>query len=243
MSWNVQQRDCLSWMRALATESIDLIITDPAYESLEKWRKIGTTTRLKQSKGSSNEWFPIFPNERFPEFFQECARVLKRNTHLYVFCDQETGFYIKPIAEAIGFKFWKAITWNKMARGMGYHYPTQTEWIMFFEKGKRRLNTNKQTDFFDFPIDEDPAECGGPDVINASRVRGYPTEKPVSVIMPLIFHSSDEGDLVIDPFTGSGSCGEAALRLRRHFYGCDLESKAVLLATDRLTKTEKEMAP
>ena len=72
--------DAVEWLRTLPSKSIDLVITDPAYESLEKHRAVGTTTRLKHSKSSSNDWFEIFPNARFGELFQEVFRVLKRNT-------------------------------------------------------------------------------------------------------------------------------------------------------------------
>jgi site-specific DNA-methyltransferase (adenine-specific) len=61
--------DAVAWLRDLPSESVDLVVTDPAYESLEKHRAIGTTTRLKHSKASSNDWFTIFPNNRFPEPF------------------------------------------------------------------------------------------------------------------------------------------------------------------------------
>jgi hypothetical protein len=94
--------------RSLAPGSVDLLITDPPYESLEKHRAIGTTTRLKHSKASRNDWFTIFPNARFPELFEAAYRALKRDAHL-VFCDAETKFVAKPIGEAAGFKFRKAI--------------------------------------------------------------------------------------------------------------------------------------
>ena len=58
-------RDAVEWLQQLPSESVDLLITDPAYESLEKHRAIGTTTRLKHSKASSNDWFHVFPNARF----------------------------------------------------------------------------------------------------------------------------------------------------------------------------------
>src|SRR6187397_2749067 len=99
--------DAVGWLREQPAESIDLLITDPAYESLEKHRAIGTTTRLRHSKSSSNDWFQIFPNARFPELFREIYRVLRRHSHFYLFCDSETMFVAKPIAEAAGFKFWK----------------------------------------------------------------------------------------------------------------------------------------
>ncbi len=103
--FSLSPMDAVDWLRSLDAESLDLVITDPPYESLEKHRAVGTTTRLKKSKASSNEWFSIFPNSRFEELFKEVYRTLKRDTHFYLFCDQETMFVAKPIAEAVGFKF------------------------------------------------------------------------------------------------------------------------------------------
>lgn len=210
--------DAVEWLRTLPDECVDLIITDPAYESLEKHRKIGTTTRLKNSKASSNEWFPIFPNSRFPEFFAELYRVLRDNRHLYMFCDQETMFVAKPLAEAAGFKFWKPLIWDKVSIGMGYHYRARYELILFFEKGKRKLRN-----------------LGIPDIITAKRVRGgYPTEKPVGVSELLIEQSTNRGELVIDPFMGSGSAGVAAIGAGCNFTGTDVSAKAIELTAGRL---------
>jgi DNA modification methylase len=112
-SFELQQSDAVAFLRTLPTESVDLVVTDPAYESLEKHRAVGTTTRLKVSQGSSNPWFAVFPNVRFGELFEEVHRVLKRDTHFYLMCDQETAFIAKPIAEQAGFKFWKPLVWDK----------------------------------------------------------------------------------------------------------------------------------
>jgi site-specific DNA-methyltransferase (adenine-specific) len=216
----VSQLDAVTWLRSLAPESVDLIVTDCAYESLEKHRAVGTTTRLKVSAGSSNEWFPIFRNERFPELFAEMYRVLKRNAHLYFYCDQETMFVAKPVGEAAGFMFWKPIVWDKVTMGMGYHYRARYELVLFFEKGKRKLH-----------------DLGVSDVITCKRVRnGYPTEKPVEVSKVLIGQSSEPSDLVIDPFMGSASIGVAALELGRQFAGTDVADSAVKLATERLAR-------
>lgn len=199
--------DAIELLRRIPDESIDLLVTDPAYESLEKHRKVGTTTRLKVSDGSSNVWFPIFPNDRFPAFFAQAYRVLRRNSHAYVYCDQETMFHVKPIAEAAGFKFWKFLVWDKARIGMGYHYRAQHEVILFLEKGKRKL-----------------ADLGMADVIREPRiVGGFPTEKPVRVSHVLITQSSSPGDVVVDPFMGSASVGEAALRAGRRFIGGDIQ--------------------
>ncbi|WP_434663500.1 DNA-methyltransferase [Aeromonas sp. NJAU223] len=207
---NLFCNDAVSWLSTLADASVDLVITDPPYESLEKHRKIGTTTRLKVSDGSNNQWFDIFPNERFESLFLELYRVLKKNSHFYLFCDQETMFYVKPIAEKVGFKFWKPIVWNKMAIGMGYHYRAKYEFILFFEKGKKKLN-----------------DLGIPDVLECKRVhRGYPTEKPVPLLEVLISQSSSHGDLIVDPFFGSGSTLVAAKNLGRRAMGCDISKSA-----------------
>ncbi|MBF4295615.1 site-specific DNA-methyltransferase, partial [Vibrio anguillarum] len=88
----------MTWLKTIESNSVDLVITDPPYESLEKHRKIGTTTRLKNSKSSSNQWFEIFPNKRFEELISEIYRIMKKNSHFYLCCDQETMFVIKPIA-------------------------------------------------------------------------------------------------------------------------------------------------
>lgn len=213
--------DAVTWLSTLEDESVDLMITDPPYESLEKYRKIGTTTRLKVSKSSNNAWFDIFPNERFESLFTEIYRVLKNNSHFYLFCDQETMFVIKPIAEKVGFKFWKPIVWDKVCMGMGYHYRARYEFILFFEKGKRKLN--------DLSI---------PDVITCKRVyRGYPTEKPVELMETLILQSSQPSELVVDPFFGSGATLFAALNLNRLCLGCDLSDSAHQHLDNRLASS------
>jgi site-specific DNA-methyltransferase (adenine-specific) len=215
----LSQTDANKFLKDLPDESIDLIVTDPAYESLEKHRKVGTTTRLKQSKSSSNEWFPIFPNRRFPRFFKECFRVMSKNSHLYVFCDDETMFVIHPIAVALGFKFWKKLVWDYKHIGMGYHWRARHQNILFFEKGKRKLNNLSE-----------------PDVLECVRIKkGYPTEKPVEINERLIANSTQPGDLVCDPFMGSGAAGVASVNLGRRFCGNDVSDLSISMATTRLS--------
>lgn len=222
-AFGLVQADAVEWLRTLAADSVDLAITDPPYESLEKHRATGTTTRLTHSKSSSNNWFTIFPNARFPELFAELYRVLRRGSHLYLFCDAATMFVAKPLGEAEGFKFWKPIVWDKTTIGMGYHYRARHEFVLFFEKGKRRLN-----------------DLGVADVIEVPRIRnGYPTEKPVAVADILVKQSSSMGELVIDPFVGAGSTGLAALQNGRRFLGADVSAEALEIADGRLSALRK----
>jgi site-specific DNA-methyltransferase (adenine-specific) len=230
----IEQKDAVQWLAGLPANYADLIVTDPAYESIEKHRRVGTTTRLKISDGSSNPWFPSFPNARFPELLRELYRVLKSNSHFYMFCDEETMFLVKPIAEEMGFRFWNFIVWDKQTMGMGYHYRKQKELILFFEKGKRRLNN-----------------LGIPDVLSCPRVpRGkrtdefptYPAEKPIEISQMLIKQSTKEGQLVIDPFMGSATVGMAAILEHRQFRGCDISARAMAYAAHYLDTAQLVMA-
>lgn len=211
--------DAVAFLKGLPDEAVDLVITDPPYESLEKHRAVGTTTRLKHSKSSSNDWFAIFPNARFHELFVEIHRVLAPDGHFYLFCDAETAFIAKPFGEQAGFKFWKPIVWDKVQIGMGYHYRCRYEFVLFFEKGKRRLN-----------------DLGIADVLPFKRVRnGYPTEKPMELLEVLVGQSSTPGEIVLDPFMGSGSTGAAAVRHGRHFIGNDIAEDSLARVRERLT--------
>ncbi|MCX4241126.1 DNA-methyltransferase [Paraliomyxa miuraensis] len=216
--FSLAEDDAVAWLRRLGDASVDLVITDPPYESLEKHRAVGTTTRLKHSKASSNDWFRIFPNARFGELFEELYRVLRNDRHFYLFCDHETAFIAKPVGEAAGFRFWKPLIWDKVAIGMGYHYRARYEMILFFEKGKRKLD-----------------DLGIPDILQAKRIlRGYPTEKPVELSEILVGQSTRPGELVLDPFMGSGSVGAAAVGAGRDFVGCDIAHEAVEVTRRRL---------
>ena len=224
-SFQVYCQDAVEWLRTLPDQSVDLIITDPPYESLEKYRKRGTTTRLKHSKSSSNDWFAIFPNARFAELFAELFRVLRHDRHLYMLCDAATMFVAKPIAEAAGFLFWKPLVWDKVEMGMGYHYRARHEFVLLFEKERRKRKGKKRL-MNDFAVT---------DIITANRVhRGYPTEKPVELLRVLVAQSTQRGEFVIDPFMGVGSAGVAAIELGRRFAGNDIVPDAVLKAAARM---------
>lgn len=200
------QADARQILPQLNAESVDLIITDPPYASLDKHRARGTTTRLQRG------WFNTIPNDEFAGIFAQLYRVLKKNAHLYVFCDDETRRAFIPLAEAAGFTYWKSLVWDKARIGMGYHYRAQHEYILFFEKGKRPLN-----------------DLGVPDVLRVVGARGddlYPTQKPVDLLTVLLRQSSAPGEIVLDPFAGSGATGIAAQLTGRVFVGIDTEDAA-----------------
>jgi len=228
--------DAMAGLKDLSDASVDLIITDPPYDTLEKWRDMGTTTRLKESKASSNKWFPVVPPGFFELFFQECFRVLKKNTYLFVFCDDDTRYNIDPYIRGSGFMRRKALIWEKVgasdkvlcqkcgevfeerrpgAPGMGYPFRSCYEVIYFAQKAKRKSPEDKTMR----------------DVLKAPILKGntfWPTEKPLELIQKLIAQSSVEGDLVLDPFAGSGSTLVAAYTMGRRFLGFDIQQDGQL---------------
>jgi site-specific DNA-methyltransferase (adenine-specific) len=219
--------DAFGWLRNLPDESVDLVITDPPYESLEKHRATGTTTRLSKSKASSNEWFGVIPNAQLLDLCTEFYRVLKPKTHAYVFCDDETSDSLKQVGTQAGFYCWKRLVWDKMALGMGYHYRAKYEFILFFEKGRSKWVPEPGKLFHGTRQLKDRSV---PDVLAVKRIKhadAYPTEKPAELVETLLLNSSEEGDLVIDPFMGSGVVGDMALRNSRYFWGCDIAQESI----------------
>ena len=214
--------DAFDLLRSLGPESVDLVITDPPYESLQLHRARGTTTRL------TTNWFVTVPNEKLPELLREVYRVLRPDRHFYLFCDEVTADVIKHQQGVVtsprltngarrcssGFVYWKEIVWakttldgGKIRGGTGYHYRASCERILFFEKGKRALN-----------------DLGIPDVLMAPRPQvAGPAVKPAAVVGTLVLQSSSEGELVIDPFCGSGVVGVEARRQKRRFLLGDLD--------------------
>ncbi len=134
---HLQLVDALQGLMALPDESVDLVVTDPPYVSLEKHRNRGTTTRLKVSKASSNEWFETIPNHYLVGLFTELYRVLRKERHAYIFCDDETLQLVWQIAESEGFYPWKALTWVKtLEAGAAIDYTR----LKFLPNGKLDLD-------------------------------------------------------------------------------------------------------
>lgn len=201
----VYNTDALNWLTSVPDESVDVIVTDPPYWTLDRWRNVGTTTRLggHRNKGEQRDemFFPTIDYAYLWETFLELDRVLKLDGHLYMFCDD----YIAPILlnwvrEAQGeHRFGEAhmLIWDKVNQGMGYHYRRRYECIIFAWReprdGVRGFQKRKLRDL------------GMADVFQYKRVtNGYPTEKPPGLVGQLVSQSARIGDTLLDPFAGSG---------------------------------------
>lgn len=238
----LESMDALVWLREFDDGCVDFSLQDPAYSSLEKHRKRGTTTRLKKSKSSNNAWFPVVSNAYLHVLMHELYRVHRKNSHCYVMCDEETLMHIVPYAKEAGWTFWKSVIWDRGRLGMGYHYRNQTERIAFFEKGKLKLNDLSIPDILQVDSVRSTCRCEHEEEVygecgTCGNYRAYPTEKPVELLEVFLLQSSEEGEFCIDTFMGSGSTMEAAVKNGRLFMGTDLNNAP---ARDRALKLKAD---
>ena len=236
-AYRVDQCGALAWLAEWPDHSVDLVITDPAYESLNRHRKRGKTTRLTGGKGAAKagaaSWFKTIPNSAYKPLAREWARVLKPSGCLVLFGDDETQSFtaIPALVEAgwapIGpgsTTYYREVIWDKVRIGMGYGTRRQHERVIVW----RRPHA--------WAWQENPDYDGGfASIQSCPPVRGgYPTEKPMELLARLVRQFSRPGDLVIDPFCGSGSSGQAALATGRSWAGADISTNAVALTRERL---------
>jgi len=200
----------------------DCIVTDPPYWTLDKWRSVGTTTRL----GGNNDpekrsgWFDTIDEKELWELMLESHRLLKPNCHAYIMGDGQVLRWLLGYSEEAGFTNYKPLVWDKVNQGMGYHYRCRHEFFVMFDKGKNRKLNSFST----------------PDVWTVPMIRGgYPTEKPVAIMEIPILHSTQAGELVFDPFMGGGSLLVAAQRHGRRAIGIDKSEEACEIAAKRLS--------
>ena len=211
MKIELYQKDALDFLEGIPDESVDVIVTDPPYWTLDKWRKMGTTTRLGGNRVEENQrpemFFETVDQNYLWQVFLELDRVLKLDGHLYIFCDDIVApillNWIREARDEHRFGEAHMLIWDKVNQGMGYHYRRRYECIVFAwrEKrdGVRKFEKRKL------------ANLGMADVFQYKRiVNSYPTEKPVDLIRDLITQSARPGNTLLDPFSGSGVLGAAA---------------------------------
>lgn len=242
----VIEADCDIALRWMPDSTINLTITDPAYESLERHRAKGTTTRLKDSKASSNAWFDTYPNENYWSLFPELHRLHAPNSHCYVFCDSETEHVIisgrnpywrkndkelqkmlkalpdLPSRPTIDWTVWPPLTWVKTKQG--WVDDELSDAAIRAGMGYHWRRSDERILFLEkgkrklHNLSEPNILCG-----TRAGKGDYPTQKPASVVSRLIKNSSDPDDLVLDVFAGSGVVGFEALKLGRRAILIDLD--------------------
>lgn len=217
MSYKLYQGDCLQIMDEIATNSVDLIVTDPPYLMNYQSNRRKKTDRFDKIMNDKDNYNLI------QEYFQKCNRIMKDNTAIYSFCSWHNIDFFKPEFEKY-FKLKNILIWNKNNHGTGDlkgSYAPKYEFILFGHKGRTLLRGKRIPDVID--CDKIP-----------SKKLTHPTEKPQELLEIFIEQSSDKGDIIFDGFMGTGSCGIAAVNLDRSFIGIELNANYFEVAQNRI---------
>lgn len=220
----IYRKDAIEFLKALPAESVDLIVTDPAYSGMNQRLQLGKGRIIGayKEKATSGKWFEEFHDtpENYDAFLSECYRVLKNDRHIYIMFDSYSLLSLAPLVRDV-FEVKNIVVWDKVNIGMGHHFRRRHEFIVFASKGKRSLNAKTI-----------------PDVWRVKRVAAfkYPTQKPTEIFECMLAASAEKNFLVCDPFLGSGSSAIAALRRGCRFIGSDISSRAVSVAAERIAR-------
>ena len=209
-------------LEAFPDKCMDCVITDPPYLVGYVSRRTAITKVNRKYPGDDYQSRSVVK-----KVLEECKRIMKDNSAIYVFSsDMHLDFYLHIVNKLFWFKnvlVWKKNNWA--AGDLQCSYGKQCEFIIYANKGKRRLN-----------------EIGGHQrhisILEYPRVppkqRLHSQEKPVSLLTWLLMVSTDFGDTVLDPFCGSGSLGVACQNLGRQFIGIEIDKDVFDIAHSRL---------
>ena len=207
--------DSVEVMSGLEDKSVDLIIADPPYFLPAKHYDTRKYFARSLSDLSILEYF-------FRGVFKEITRVLKDEGFIYIFCDGQSYpvFYVQLYPHV---KSLRPLIWDKLTSINGYSWRHQHEIILFAEMPKAPVIPTGDGDILKY---------------RAVRVneREHPAEKPINLISALIEKSTNNNDIIIDPFTGSGTTLIASERLKRNSIGIEISKEYCELSYKRLTK-------
>ena len=191
------------------------------------------------------------------ERLEQCWRVLKPTGSIYLHCDWHAGHYLKVMMdEVFGYNnFQNEVVWYYTAGARGKHnWARKHDTILFYTKSNKWIfNWKDVAEPFEsgmtewrytkggqkgkeMPIGRVPADVFQIQILNtmADERLGYPTQKPEALLEKIIKASSNEGDLVLDPFCGCGTTIAVAKRLKRNFIGIDISRTACDVMNKRL---------
>lgn len=250
--------DCIEIMKKeIDKDSIPLIFADPPYNLSGKSLNLANNTTGGAFYKVNEDWdtydykdYVLFTRNWLKASFN----VLTPNGSIYISCTQHNIGEILFIAKELGFKLNNIITWyktNSMPNITKRTFTHATEFVCWFVKGKnwifnyeqmKKFNPNKtkegnekqMRDFLDFielPIVQ------GKERIKAENNRAaHPTQKPEKLLELIILASSNENDVVLDPFFGTGTTGFVAQKLKRKWIGIELHSEYNNISKKRINE-------
>jgi site-specific DNA-methyltransferase (adenine-specific) len=218
--------DALQVMGGISDSSIDLILTDPSYGI--DYQSNRRTLRNKLPKLMSD----TYDHSRWllRQFLPEAYRVLKPGSHLYIFNRWDVyPFFFNEVQKA-GFTIKNCLVWAKNNHGSGDLYGAyayQHEFCIFSRKdGTPRLLRGKRTS----------------DMLNYQKVSSsnllHATQKPLRMLLAVVEKSTEPGEVVLDPFCGSGSACKAAYLLGRRYIGIDCDPEVIAVARENMEVLE-----
>ena len=225
----IYNEDCLEGMKKIPDGSIDLIVTDPPYKIVAG----GCTNKQNATSGILNRKNNVVRNGtlfqhneiKFSEWIPQVYRILKDNSHCYIMVNGRNLSELQSECNKAGFTYQNLLVWNKGNLTPNKWYMNQCEFILMLRKGKAKNINNMGTSTL----------LNVPNIIGNKQ---HPTEKPIELIKILIENSSNPGDIVLDPFLGSGTTAVAAVNTGRYYIGFELDEKYFDIACQRLDEVE-----
>lgn len=221
----IYMENCLEGLKDIDTESIDLIVTDPPYICAAENAKTGLGPRK-----FLNEINPIsYGINEEKKFLEECMRVMK-NPNIYIWCSVSQ---MRSYMDFFGDYDCSAdiLMWHKTnpIPLCNNKYLSDTEYCLFFHKNAKLYGDYESSKkYWITTINKED-----------KRKYGHPTVKPLNIIESIIRNSSRPGDVVLDPFLGSGTTAVAAVNTDRKYIGFEIEPTYYSTAHARINATQR----
>ena len=213
--------DCLEVMKGIPDKAVDLVLTDPPYGVNYEGGQFhsGDVNIKREREKLANDTVNVYP-----ELFKEAYRLLKDGSGgAYIFYADSLSEYVYPPTP---FEKYQMLIWGKSnARyaAMMARYKHNFEPFIWCQKPPSKWN-GKSTETSLWWM-----EANGKNDL-------HPTQKPIGVINRMIQNSTNEGDIVLDPFLGSGTTAVACKALNRQFIGIEINPKYCEIAQRRLAQ-------
>ena len=218
--------DCMEVMQSLPNESIDLICTDPPYKLTSRGSS-GTMSGYWTNKLTMQG--KIFNNNNIDiaQYLPEFYRILKANAHCYIMCNNLNLPHFFDVIGKSDFNFVKLLVWDKQSKICGRYYMGQVEHIFMLRKGKDKpINDCSRSDLLSFSNFNREKDKDGNNL--------HDSIKPIPLMQCMIENSTQDGELVLDPFIGSGTTALACMRSKRHYIGCEIDPQYYKVALKRI---------
>ncbi len=202
----------------------DLLATDPPYKltSGGKSKAPGTMSGKFSAEAYSNDGEFVPCDITWSDMASPLFRALKENADAYVMANDKNVFPAEDAFIAAGFKLHNLLAWDKVKATSNRWYMKNLEFTLYLWKGIAKT--------INFPDSKQGIRYPHQDVSD------HPTEKPVALMRQYIRNSSQPGDIVLDPFMGSGTTGAACMELGRKFIGIEISPKFFDMARTRLER-------